>query len=504
MSVRTATVDELERAFRAREPLTFLVTAEEERAIEAIDSACARAGRAAFAWTQARGLGATRGTRWNGALAPAAAVLDSIAEHDEPAAFALLDLHVALRDPAIARRVKDTARRIEGSARTMVIVGADFSAPLELANEMLVIHLPLPDVTELTASLDAFCSKAARGARVSITEDRAIRDAIATAATGLTLRGFARAMAQSIVTRSGVDASTVRDVLDAKHHAIRNSGMLEPVASDGGLDAVGGLEVLKAWVAQRGAGFGERARAFGLPPPRGVLLAGVQGAGKSLCARSIASAWTMPLLRLDVGSMFAGLVGSSEANVRQAIAIASRMSPCVLWVDEIEKGFASTGGSHDGGTSQRVFATFLTWMQEHTEPVFVVATANDVDALPSEFLRKGRFDEIFFVDLPTLAERHDIARIHLTRRQRDAQRFDLEALAEASDGMSGAEIEAAIVSGLFHAFDEGRELETRDVLRAMRETVPLSQTMGERFHALREWARTRARSASAPLRRVSV
>ncbi len=496
--------DELERAFRAREPLVYLVTAEEERAIECVEAACARTGRTAFAWTQSRGLGAPRGPRWNAALSHPAAVLESISDHDEPAAFALLDLHTFLRDPAIARRVKDTARRIEGSARTLVIVGAELVLPLELANELRVIDLALPDASDLARALDLFASQATAGARIPVDRAPELRDAIVRAAQGLTLREFAQALARTMVAHGRVDKAAVADVLDAKRNAIRKGGVLHAIDPGEGLTAVGGLEALKRWLEVRGDGFGERARAFGLPAPRGVMLVGVQGAGKSLCARSVAAQWNMPLLRLDVGAMFASLVGASEANTRHALAVASRMSPCVLWVDEIEKGFAAQAGGGDSGTSQRVFATFLTWLQEHREPVFVVATANDVESLPSELLRKGRFDEVFFLDLPAPAERLEIARIHLALRGREPASFDLESIADASDGLSGAEIEASIVSGLFHAFAEARALETRDVLRALHETVPLSRTMGERFHTLREWARKRARPASAAGRRVPV
>jgi SpoVK/Ycf46/Vps4 family AAA+-type ATPase len=503
VSLRAAS-DELEKAFRAREPLVYIVTAEEERAIECVQIASARLGRSVYAWTQARGLGAIAAGRWNGTLASPTTVLESVSEQDESAAVALLDFHVALRDPAVVRRLKDTARRIEGTSRTLVIVAPELVAPPELANDLAVIDLPLPTMGELGEALEAFCTHAEKGARIPGPRSPDVRDAISSAARGLTAREFARALARSMVARGRVDEGTVGDVLEAKHQSIRKSGVLDVVAPSDGLDAVGGLDVLKRWLVQRRDGFTERARAFGLPAPRGVLLVGVQGAGKSLCARSIARAWTMPLLRLDVGAIFAGLVGSSEANVRHALGIATRMSPCVLWVDEIEKGLSARASSSDAGTAQRVFATLLTWMQERSDPVFVVATANDVDALPSEFLRKGRFDEIFFVDLPTIAERHAIASIHLARRGRDPARFDLEEIAHVSDGMSGAEIEAAVVAALYHAFEAQRELETRDVLRAIRETVPLSRTVGERLDALREWARTRARAASTPTRRVTV
>jgi SpoVK/Ycf46/Vps4 family AAA+-type ATPase len=261
---------------------------------------------------------------------------------------------------------------------------------------------------------------------------------------------------------------------------------------------VGGLEVLKEWLRKRVRAFGDEARAFGLPEPRGLLLVGVQGCGKSLVARAVASAWRMPLLRLDVGRLFASLVGSSEENLRNAIKVAENVAPVVLWVDEIEKGLSGSqsSGFSDGGVSARVFVTLLTWLQEKTAPAFVVATANRIEQLPPELLRKGRFDEIFFIDLPALPERREIFAIHLAKRGRDPARFDLESLARRAEGFSGAEIEQAVVSGLYDAFAEGGQLEQRHVERAVSESLPLSTTMREEIGRVREWARARTRPAS--------
>jgi SpoVK/Ycf46/Vps4 family AAA+-type ATPase len=262
---------------------------------------------------------------------------------------------------------------------------------------------------------------------------------------------------------------------------------------------VGGLSALKRWLDERSGAFSARAREFGLPEPKGLLLLGVQGCGKSLTAKAIAGLWRHPLLRLDVGAVMNAYVGSSEENMRKAIHVAESLSPCILWLDEIEKAFSGTGGGGgdaDGGTTARVFATFLTWMQEKTRPVFVIATANSIDQLPPEMLRKGRFDEIFFVDLPSKEEREEIFRIHLARRGRNPQAFDITALAAASEGTSGAEIEAAVVEALWKAFPEERDVRQEDLLSSLKETVPLSRTMAESIEALRGWARHRARPAS--------
>ena len=261
---------------------------------------------------------------------------------------------------------------------------------------------------------------------------------------------------------------------------------------------MGGMALLKEWLAKRSLALSERARQFGLPSPKGLLLLGVQGAGKSLVAKAIASQWQLPLLRLDLGRLFSWLVGSSEHNMRNALRMAESVSPCLLWLDELEKGLAGIASSHlsDAGTTARVFGSFLTWMQEKTAPVFVVATSNDISILPPEALRKGRFDEIFFIDLPALEERREIFSIHLSRRGRDPQNFNLNRLARQSESFSGAEIEQAVISGLYDAFDAGRDLTDADILSSLASSVPLSHTMEYQINDLRNWARTHARPAS--------
>ena len=264
------------------------------------------------------------------------------------------------------------------------------------------------------------------------------------------------------------------------------------------MNDVGGLDTLKTWLDRRSQAFGAGAKGFGLDAPKGVLLLGVQGCGKSLVAKAIAAAWEFPLLRLDMGKVFGGIVGQSEANVRTALQVAQALAPCVLWIDEIEKGVAGMGSSDqsDGGTTARVVGTLLTWMQEKREPVFVVATANRIEMLPPELLRKGRFDELFFVDLPSCAVRKEILAIHLRKKGRDPVGYDLEQLATLSLGYSGAELEEAVREGLFDAFAEGRELRTEHIATALRATFPLSRTMGEQITDLRRWAKVRARLAS--------
>jgi SpoVK/Ycf46/Vps4 family AAA+-type ATPase len=262
---------------------------------------------------------------------------------------------------------------------------------------------------------------------------------------------------------------------------------------------VGGMTDLKAWLNKRRLAFTEQARAFGLPEPRGLLLLGVQGGGKSLLAKAVATMWKLPLLRLDIGRVFSELVGSSEENMRNALRLAETVSPAILWIDEIEKGISgiASSGRSDAGTAARVFGSFLVWMQEKTAPVFVIATSNDISLLPPELLRKGRFDEIFFIDLPDFEERQDIFAIHLLKRHRNPEQFDLVRLARETEGFSGAEIEQAVIAGLYDAFEGGRDLEEPDLIRNVAQSIPLSQTMREQVTALRNWARTHARPASS-------
>jgi SpoVK/Ycf46/Vps4 family AAA+-type ATPase len=335
---------------------------------------------------------------------------------------------------------------------------------------------------------------------IAIELDEAGRERLLQAALGLTLGEAENVFAKIIVKDQRLSADDVGEVFAQKQQIIRKSGLLDYYAASEGFEHIGGLSVLKDWLNKRAVAFSTEARAFGLPSPKGILLLGVQGCGKSLCAKAVSSHWQLPLLRFDMGRMFGSLVGSSEENVRRAIAVAESVAPAILWVDEIDKAFAgsqSSGGS-DGGTAARVFGTFLTWLSEKVAPVFVVATANDISQLPPELLRKGRFDEIFFVDLPSVDERTEVFRIHLSKRGRDPERYDVAAMVEASRDFSGAEIQEAIISALYDAFYAREELQTAHILSVLGETVPLARTMDEQIGRLRAWADGRARNASVP------
>jgi SpoVK/Ycf46/Vps4 family AAA+-type ATPase len=320
--------------------------------------------------------------------------------------------------------------------------------------------------------------------------------ALVRAAAGLTLDEAERAIRRAAELNGGLKPGSERSVIEEKTQLIRKSGMLEYYHSSESFQDVGGLENLLEWFQARTAIFSGIARYAGLPQPKGALLVGVPGCGKSLSARALAGVWRVPLLRLDVGRIFGSLVGSSEANLRRAIQTAEAVSPCVLWIDEVEKGFAGVGGHGGGGIADRIFGYFLSWLQDKRSPVFVVATANDLSNTPPEFLRQGRFDQIFFVGLPGQTERETILRIHLSKRKRDPGRFDLKALAAEAKRFSGAELEQTVVSGLFRAFDANRELETGDLMAAIEETYPLARARAAEIEALEQWAVRGAKPAS--------
>ncbi|HYE62366.1 MAG TPA: AAA family ATPase [Phycisphaerales bacterium] len=500
--------DELDVLIRARYPVIYVVSWEEARVEQHLQRIAARRNKALYTWSVTSGLqkvsepGSPRG---KGPTDPIEA-MTAIIEQKEPAIYLFKDLNPLLRAPAppcnvpTIRKVREVAQALSDSYKTMVICSPLMELAPELEKDVTVLDYPLPTPEDLSALLDRIAKDVADNTSVTINLDDKGREALVRAAGGLTLQEAENVFAKTIVKDGSLDASDVSTVFSEKQQIVRKSGLLEYYESTADLKEVGGLDQLKEWLDRRSRAFTEEARVFGLPAPKGVLLVGVQGCGKSLCAKAVSRAWDMPLLRFDVGRMFSSLVGSSEQNVRRAIQVAESIAPAVLWVDEIDKAFAgsSSSGRTDGGTTARVMSTFLTWLNEKQAPVFVLATANDISQLPPELLRKGRLDEIFFVDLPNEAERRAIFEIHLTRRKRSPGSFDLGTLIEASRGFSGAEIEQAIISALYDVFYKGTPLTTEDLLNSIRETVPLSRTMSERIDALREWASGRARFATMP------
>jgi AAA+ superfamily predicted ATPase len=495
---------ELDTLVRARYPLVYLVTSEEQRLEALLGDLAERHGKALLGWTATQGFRRLGGARTvpapEGGRQPVEA-LQAIERLAEPSLVVLKDFHPYLGDPTVVRAVRDLARALKSTYSTVLLLSPSLVIPPELEKEISVLDVPLPTFADLMALLREIVGvlRQTGRAQVELTRDEAGQ--LITAALGLTLSEAENAFAKAVAHDGKLSRDDIQLVLEEKRQVIRKSGLLEYFAPDRSLSHVGGMDLLKGWLARRGAAFSEAARAFGLPEPKGLLLLGVQGCGKSLTAKAIAATWHMPLLRLDMGRIFSGLVGSSEENLRKAIRTAESVAPVVLWVDEIEKGLSglASSGTTDGGVTARVFGSLLTWLQEKTAPVFVVATANRIELLPPELLRKGRFDEIFFVDLPAAPEREEIFRIHVQRRGRDPAAYDLAELARAANGFSGAEIEQAIVSALHEAFAAGTELTQPHLARAITETQPLSVTMREEIGRLRKWAATRTRPASAPL-----
>ena len=497
-------VSDLDTLIRARYPLVYLVSWEEQRLDAILMDVAQNHGKALLTWSVTRGLrrmGARTVTISDSSLNPVEA-LASIGKLTEPSLVVLKDFHPYLENPEVIRALRELAQDLKSTFTTVLLLSPVLSIPTELEKEISVLDVPLPTFRDLFQLLKEIITVVRQGnkARVDLTREQA--EQLIKAAQGLTLSEAENAFAKAIANDGVLDKDDIRLVLEEKRQVIRKSGLLEFVGIEEGIGDVGGLDELKSWLTGRGGAFSEPARKFGLPAPKGLLLLGVQGCGKSLTAKAIASQWALPLLRLDLGRIFSSLIGSSEENLRRAIRVAESVSPPVLWIDEIEKGLAGNAGAavNDSGVSARVFGALLTWLQEKTAPVFVVATANRIEALPPELLRKGRFDEIFFIDLPSAAERREVFRIHLEKRKRDPARFDLDALSTAAEGFSGAEIEQGVISGLYHAFAEGTELNQALVMRALQETFPLSSTMSEEIAKLRDWSRNRTRPASAAQR----
>ena len=500
-----AVLDEIDVLIRARYPVLYVVSSEEQRVIEWLVAAARRRGKQVLEWSCSTGL-VPAGTSLQSQRARSSAsrdplvALDLVIDQVEPSLFVFKDLHPFLTrgGHAVVRRLKETAHELRDSYKTIVLVSPALELPPELEKEVTVIDFPLPGPAEIGALLERIASEVAGRKELAVDRTPQARARLVTAALGLTLTEAENVFAKLIVRGGSLGEGEVATVLAEKRQIVRKSGLLDYYESEARMDLVGGLDLLKAWLAKRAAALGPEARAFGLPPPRGVLLLGVQGCGKSLSAKAVAAMWRIPLLRLDVGRLFGSLVGSSEENMRRAIQVAESIAPVVLWVDEIDKALAGSraSGSTDSGTGARVLGTFLTWLAEKRSGVFVIATANDIASLPPELLRKGRFDEIFFVDLPNPRERREVFSIHLRKRRRDPSAFDLDRLVVLSEGFSGAEIEQAIVSALFETFGQGRDIGSDDVARALQETVPLSTTMEEKITELREWAKHRTKPAS--------
>ena len=461
-----------------------LETFEEDRACKLLERVGEVCKREVVRWSSATGLGS--GGRGLGSLDEG---LKAIASHSRPALFAVFD--PCLTDSLAVRRLRDMLPVLSERKQTIVLIGPIVELPTELQREVATLELPLPGVAELAPVFQ----RAMDGA------DPEVLDSAVRAALGLTGAEALRVLRKVSNESGALDENAISMIVREKRQMLRRTAALTFHEVDTGLADVGGVGELKRWLRERKRAFGDEARRYGLPVPRGLLLLGVQGCGKSLAAKSVAREWQFPLLRLDLAATFAGGESSPEATIREATAIAESIAPAILWIDEIEKGFAASDA--DARTS-RVFGSFLTWLSEKESPVFVVATANDITKLPPELLRRGRFDELFFVDLPNVEEREEILTIHLRRRGRDALQLPIRALAEQAERLSGSEIEQVVASALYTAFGQNRELESNDLANAIVETVPLYDTYEERIKELRDWARTRARPATLDAKMVDL
>jgi len=554
-------LDRLKVLINSSTPIVVMETSEEMRAVNTVRSACAELNMATFEWSIADGLlrsgsnappeppkmamhaRVDQTTVWtqagrgptqtrtvltpggaesdrlaravmssNGADATPPAAGNSIYNTREPvqalanmesmtieAVFILKDFHRHMDDPIVVRRLRDVGQKFAANRRTVIITAPELTVPAELGHLVEYFDLPLPDRDRLHEIIRETYTRLSKTYTLKLQLDAAGVDAMSANLRGLTEEEAERAISQALVTRYALCPETITDVIEAKKQLLRHSGMLDFVEALDNMASVGGLENLKHWLQQRRGAWEDAAREFGLEPPKGMIILGVQGCGKSLCARAVAGEWKLPLVKFDTSAVYDKYIGETEKRIRKVFQVAEGLAPCVLWIDELEKVFAGSGpdsASADAGVSSRLLASFLSWMQDRKAPVFVAATCNNVTVLPPELIRKGRFDELFFVDLPNQAERKQIFSIQLSKRKRNPAEFDLDKVAAAAKGYSGAEIDAAVQGALYAAYSEKKPVTTQSLIDALGQTVPLSTTRAEEIEALREWARTRAVPAS--------
>jgi SpoVK/Ycf46/Vps4 family AAA+-type ATPase len=478
---------------RSPYPLIYIPTREEER-VEAAIAACAKpAERAVYVWDFVDGYQGSPNDVGFGKRNPLQA-LDFL-EKLQPNArgvFILRDYHRFLEDISVSRKLRNLARSLKSQPKNIVILSPQLTIPEDLSEVMTVLEFALPTSEEIKTEVDRLLAVMGK----SLTPQDL--DNLIQSCQGLSLERIRRVIGRAIAEHNDFRRQDIELVLEEKRQTIRQTQILDFYAATETIADIGGLDNLKEWLTRRGGAFSERAKQYGLPAPKGLLLVGIQGTGKSLSAKAIAHNWQLPLLRLDVGRLFGGVVGESESRTRQMIQLAEALAPCVLWIDEIDKAFAGVDSRGDAGTTSRVFGTFITWMAEKTSSVFVVATANNIQALPPELLRKGRFDEIFFVGLPSQVERRSIFAVHLSRlRPHQLGGYDLDRLAYETPDFSGAEIEQVLIEAMHIGFSQNRDFTTDDILEAASQTVPLARTAQEQIQQLQHWAASgKARMAS--------
>jgi len=492
-STHAARRDELRLLINSRHPILTIETTEEDRAEQLLVEVATDLGVPLFTWSVTIGLARFHGAPIYNSESPESA-LSNIATVQGDAIFLLKDFSRYFDNDKVFRRLRELAEQFRTARRSIVITAGAVQLPRELAGESASFDLGLPGSDELLAGVKQTLADLSRESRIVSTLDPAALQKLAANLAGLPFAEAMRTLRMCALEQGGASAALLDSVLEAKRELLRGDGLLESVRRDASFADIAGLAHLRDWINKRKSALTPEGQRFGLVPPKGILITGVQGCGKSLAARAVSGEWGFELARLDAGALYDKFVGESEKRLRKALDMAQKMSPLVLWIDEIEKAFASAGssGDADAGLSQRLLATLLTWMQDRESGVFLAATSNNISALPPEMLRKGRFDEIFFVDLPAPSVRINLFALHLKKRQRDPQMFDLVKLAAAANGFSGAEIEQCIASALYTAFGAKQQLSTEILLGELAGTRPLSVTRAEEVSAIRQWAHTRA------------
>jgi len=487
--------DELTLFLKARYPIIYINTIEEDRIEYVIrKNIKTNLNRSIYSWDFVDGYTNNPNNEGFGKRNPLQALeLVERLSSETPALFILKDFNRFLTDLSISRKLRNISRILKLQPKTIIIIGSELNIPTELQDLITVLQFQLPSESEINQELERLINS------LNIKLEPQLFENLSRACQGLSLERIRRVLSKIIATYKTIDDNSIAVLLSEKKQIISQTEILEYWSANEKILDLGGLDNLKDWLKKRKTAFGVRALNYGLPTPRGLLLVGIQGTGKSLTAKAIANDWQLPLLKLDVGKLFGGIVGESESRLRQMINVAETISPCILWIDEIDKAFSNVESKGDSGTSNRVLATFISWLSEKTKPVFVIATANNIDLLPLEVIRKGRFDEIFFLDLPKQEEREEIFKIHLKEfRPKNWKFFDSQKLAELSESFSGAEIRQSIIDGMFHAFYEKREFTTEDVCMAIEEIIPLAHLENDQMLKLQNWASSgRIRLASS-------
>lgn len=487
--------DELALFLKARYPIIYINTIEEDRVEYVIrKNVKTNLNRSIYSWDFVDGYTNNPNNEGFAKRNPLQALeLVERLNAETPAVFLLKDFNRFLTDLSISRKLRNISRILKLQPKTLIIIGSDLTIPKELQDLVTVLQFQLPLEDEISQELNRLVNS------LNIQVDSQLFENLTRACQGLSLERIRRVLSKIIATYKTIDNNSIAVLLSEKKQIISQTEVLEYASVNETVTNLGGLDNLKDWLKKRKTAFGVQASNYGLPTPRGLLLIGIQGTGKSLTAKAIANEWQLPLLKLDVGKLFGGIVGESESRLRQMINVAETISPCILWIDEIDKAFSNTESRGDSGTSNRVLGTFISWLSEKTKPVFVISTANNIDLLPLEIIRKGRFDEIFFLDLPQKEEREEIFKIHLREfRPNSWESFDYSKLAQLSESFSGAEIRQSIIEGMYHAFYEKREFTTDDICMALNELIPLADLESNQMLKLQNWASSgRIRLASS-------